>query len=466
MCTTTNSPEAIEHLKQYAERIEQLARDLGLDYYPVDFELVPNNFMMEIAVYGLPVRMPHWSFGVRYIHQLIRQGMGHSRIFEVMFPGDPCRAYLVNGNTLPENTLVTAHVLGHADFAKNNHLFAHFMEMAGGHILEQAAARAHRIDAAIQEYGQERVEAVLDAALALEPHIDINQELHRSLYAMVQPRPEPEHAPDAFQQRFRNLPGEKPHADGHVGAKRPQVPPQPEYDLLWFIANYAPELDGWERDIFLAVREESYYFYPVFACQIMNEGWASYWHARLLREADFLPQDLYLSAIKAHSDVVRPYAAERQLALAVNPYHLGFSMWEDIIEKHGLEAARRIVKEEDDFGFIRNYLSKDLIEKLQLFVYEARDDGDIRIADSNVHAVHEAILAPKYNYGAPRIAANHLHLDGSLQLLHDHQSDGRGVDLGRAERVLEYIGRVWRRPVTLHTVGERGEARVVTSKRL
>ncbi|RJF98492.1 SpoVR family protein [Noviherbaspirillum saxi] len=466
MCTTTNSPETIEALKKYSAQIEKLARDLGLDYYPVDFELVPNNFMMEIAVYGLPVRMHHWSFGVRYIHQLIRQGMGHSRIFEVMFPGDPCRAYLVNGNTLPENTLVTAHVLGHADFSKNNHLFAKFMEMAGGHILEQAAARAHRIETAIQEHGQERVEAVLDAALALEPHIDVNRELHRPLYPESNLKPAPEPEPDPFQKRFRSLPGEKPHHDHHGATRRATIPPQPEYDLLWFIANYAPDLEGWERDIFLAVREESFYFYPVFACQIMNEGWASYWHARLLREADFLPQDLYLSAIKAHSDVVRPYAAERQLALAVNPYHLGFSMWEDIIEKHGLSNARRIMKEEDDFGFVRNYLTKELAEKLELFVYEARNDGDIRISDNDIHAVHEAILSPKFNYGAPRIAANNLHVDGSLQLLHDHQSDGRGIDLSRAERVLEYIGRIWRRPVTLHTIGDRGEARVVTSKRV
>jgi len=465
MCTTT-SAESIENLKQYATQIEQLAKDLGLDYYPVDFELVPNNFMMEIAVYGLPVRMPHWSFGVRYIHQLIRQGMGHSRIFEVMFPGDPCRAYLVNGNTLPENTLVTAHVLGHADFAKNNHLFAHFMDMAGGHILEQAAARAHRIDNAIQEHGQARVEAVLDAALALEPHIDINRELHREAYPAQAARAEPERQPDPFQQRYHKLPGERPPLEPPAANKRVTIPPQPEYDLLWFIAHYAPELEDWERDIFLAVREESFYFYPVFACQIMNEGWASYWHARLLREADFLPHDLYLSAIKAHSDVVRPYAAERQLALAVNPYHLGFSMWEDIIEKHGLETARRIMREEDDFGFVRNYLTRELVEKLELFVYEASDDGDIRIAENDVHAVHEAILAPKFNYGAPRIAANHLHVDGSLQLVHDHQSDGRGVDLHRAERVLEYVGKIWQRPVTLHTVGDRGEARVVTSKRL
>ncbi|HEY4541323.1 MAG TPA: SpoVR family protein [Noviherbaspirillum sp.] len=466
MCTSTLSPEHIEQLKQYSTQIEELAHRLGLDYYPVDFELVPNNFMMEIAVYGLPVRMHHWSFGVRYIHQLIRQGMGHSRIFEVMFPGDPCRAYLVNGNTLPENTLVTAHVLGHADFSKNNHLFAKFMEMAGGHILEQAAARAHRIETAIQEHGQARVEAVLDAALALEPHIDVTRELHRPPYPVMAAKPSGEAAPDPFLQRFRMLPGEAVPLAESATPRRAEIPPQPEYDLLWFIAHYAPEMEDWERDIFLAVREESFYFYPVFACQIMNEGWASYWHARLLREADFLPHDLYLSAIKAHSDVVRPYAAERQLALAVNPYHLGFSMWEDIVAKHGMAQARRIMREEDDFSFVRNYLTRELVEKLELFVYKARDDGDIRIAANDVHAVHEAILAPKYNFGAPRIAVNHMHMDGSLQLIHDHQTDGCGIDLQRAERVLEYIGRVWRRPVTLHTVGDRGESRVVTARRV
>ncbi len=454
-------------LQDYSEHIEKLATRLGLVYYPVDFELVPNNFMMEIAVYGLPVRMPHWSFGVRYIHQLIRQSMGHSRIFEVMFPGDPCHAYLVNQNTVPENTLVVAHVIGHADFAKNNHLFARFMEMAGGHILEQAAARAHRIDNALEEYGQERVEAVLDAALALEPHIDVNRELHRKPYS--ERRLEREAQPpasDPFNARFQHLPGENPFAASKpASGRRGALPPQPEYDLLWFIAHYAPELEGWERDIFLAVREESFYFYPVFACQIMNEGWASYWHARLLREADFLPHDVYLSAIKAHSDVVRPYAAENQLALAVNPYHLGFSIWEHLIEKKGLAEARHIMQEEDDFGFIRNYLDPELAEKLELFVYESHDDGGIKIAGRDIHAVREAILAPKFNYGAPRIAATELHQDGSLDLAHDHQSDGRGLDLNRAERVLEYVAKIWRRPVTLHTVGDSGNPRVISSKK-
>ena len=453
MSRTSNS-----QLHENAARIEQLAKDMGLKYYPVDFELAPSSFMVEIAAYGLPVRMPHWSFGLRYIHQLIRHSMGHSRIFEVMFPGDPCRAYLVDGNTLAENTLVVAHVLGHADFAMNNQLFSRYHRMAGGHILEKAAAHAHRIDDAIREVGLEAVEAVLDAALALEPHVDTDQELHRDRY--------PERLPvagaaaeDPFRERFQQLPGAHEPVQAPKQPPRAPVPPHPEYDLLWFIAQYATEMEQWERDIFLAVREESLYFYPVFACQIMNEGWASYWHARLLREADFLPQSLYLSAIKTHSDVVRPFASGEETALAVNPYHLGFSMWEHIVEKHGLEKAHEVCREEDDFGFVRNHLDQELAEKLGLFTFEADRGGEIRVAGRDLNRIREAIIAPKFNYGAPRIAVSELHHDGTLVLVHDHASDGRGLDLNSAERVLGYVHRVWRRPVRLHTVDGRGMSR-------
>ena len=446
----------MSEIEQYAERLESLAHRLGLDYYPVDFEMAPQSLMTEIAVYGLPIRMPHWSFGVRYIHQLVRQSMGHSKIFEVMFPGDPCRAFLMDGNSLAENALVTAHVIGHADFSKNNQLFARFHDMAGGNIVEHAAAHAQRIQQAIEAAGLERVEAVLDAALALESHVDVSGELHRARYPeFVADKPSPKET--QFQKRFRDLPGASEPATLPIGPIRTRVPPHPEYDLLWFIANYAPELEQWERDIFLAVRAESLYFYPVFACQIMNEGWASYWHARLLREAEFLPQPIYLAAIKAHSDVVRPFASGAETALAINPYHLGFTLWEHIIDSHGLERARQVMREEDDFGFIRNWLDRELGEKLDLFVYEVRQGDEIRVADRDIEAVREAILAPKFNFGAPRVAAIELKSDGGLVMAHEHASDGRGLDAGRAKKVLEYTRRVWRRPVRLHTVNERGE---------
>jgi stage V sporulation protein R len=453
-----------QRLAEYAERIEALARELGMDFYPVNFDLVPSNFMVEIAVYGLPVRMRHWSFGVRYIHHLVRQHMGHSKIFEVMFPGDPCQAFMLEHNSLAENTLVTAHVLGHADFAKNNQLFARFMAMAGSHILEQSAARANRLERALQAHGQQRVEAVLDAALALETHIDVNQPLHRRRYPEFLTPPAPAPADD-FRDRFARLPGELQPEVVDAPPQRAPLPPQPETDLLWFIAQYAPDMEDWERDIFLAVREEAFYFHPIFACQIMNEGWASYWHARLLREATFLPPDLYVSAIKSHSDVVRPFAGEQQLALSVNPYHLGFSMWEHIVEKHGIDKAREVCREEDDFGFIRNYLDSELAERLDLFVYETRKDGETRVVSRDIHAIREAILAPKFNFGSPSVAVVKVGADGALDLRHDYLHDGRGLDLGQAERVIEYVGRVWRRPVTLHTVDFRGVVRVLPAKK-
>ncbi len=169
-------------MQGYAGRLETLAHEHGLDYYPVQFEEVPSSFMMEVAVYGLPVRMPHWSFGVRYIYQLVQHRMGHSRLFEVVFPGNPGRAYLAGNNSLQENTLVTAHVLGHADFAKNNSLFKRSQEQVGYRIVEQAAAHARQIGTAVEQYGQTRVEQVLDAALSLEAHIDPFQSLRRERY--------------------------------------------------------------------------------------------------------------------------------------------------------------------------------------------------------------------------------------------------------------------------------------------
>jgi len=195
----------------------------------------------------------------------------------------------------------------------------------------------------------------------------------------------------------------------------------------------------------------------VFACQIMNEGWASYWHARLLREADFLPQPTYLEALKAHSDVVRPFASGEETALAVNPYHLGFTLWERIVERHGLDKARQVRREEDDFGFIRNWLDRELAEEAGLLVYEEGGDGEIRVASRDLTAVREAILAPKFNYGAPRVAATGVAADGSLDLAHDHAADGRGLDAGRARQVLGYVRRVWRRAVRLQTTDGSGD---------
>jgi len=191
----------------------------------------------------------------------------------------------------------------------------------------------------------------------------------------------------------------------------------------------------------------------------MNEGWACYWHARLLREADFLSQQDYVDAIKTHSDVVRPHASGSQVSLAPNPYHLGFCMWEKIIEEYGIEYAFEMRKNDDDFSFIRNHLTTELAEELELFRYISGKDGIVRVVESGIEDLHEAILASKYNFGAPVVNADGIDVDGKLHLVHDHKNDGRGLDLQRAEKVLEYVQSVWRRPVELETIDASGAAR-------
>ena len=246
---------------------------------------------------------------------------------------------------------------------------------------------------------------MLDAALALEPHVDVNRELHRSLYPEFVRRAKAGREKSASADRFRNLPGEADAADAARAAATRRSRRTPSPTCCGSSRNYAPELEDWERDIFLAVRAESFYFYPVFACNIMNEGWATYWHARLLREADFLPQETYLDGVTRALERGAAVRLGQQAALAINPYHLGFTMWERIVEQHGLDAREVIRRDEDDFGFIRNYLDRELAEKLGLFVFEAKSDDEISVASRDVNKVREAILAPKFNYGAPRIAA-------------------------------------------------------------
>jgi stage V sporulation protein R len=436
--------------RAHVPQLEDLARKAGLDWSPVIFEAVPDSFMTEIAVYGLPVRMPHWSFGARYIYQLLQRHMGYSRLFEVVFPGNPGHAYLAASNGLADNVLVTAHVLGHADFSKNNMLFRRCQEQGNAQIIEHAASHARQIERDIEAHGFKAVEQVLDAALSLEQYIDLDQPLRRELY--------PEYAPadaqppdDAFRSRFATLDAGSGTAPQSRKLRAP-VPPHPERDLLWFIASYAPEMESWERDIFLAVREESFYFYPVFATQIMNEGWASYWHARLLREADFIPQATYLDAIKCHSDVVRPVATGEQVALTINPYHLGFTLWEEIVKNSGMEAARQVMKEDDDFSFLRNHLTREIAAEMGLFRYQRQQNGPIKVVSADVDDLHESLLLDKYNFGAPRVLVSEVRHDGTLVLEHDSRLDGRGLDPERARKVLEYVKHVWRRPVLLKTV--------------
>jgi len=85
----------------------------------------------------------------------------------------------------------------------------------------------------------------------------------------------------------------------------------------------------------------------------------------------------------------------------------------------------------------------------------------IEIEDWDIDTLREQLIAPKFNFAAPHVQAIELSHDGSLMLRHDHIADGRGLDLERAQKVLEYIALVWRRPVALETVDGDGNKKTL-----
>ena len=364
---------ARRELRDHVGAIEELAAGVGLDYYPVDFEAVPDSLMMEIAVYGLPVRMPHWSFGVRYIYQLVQHRMGHSRLFEVVFPGNPGRAYLAAATGSPRTRWSPRTCSATPTSPRTTSCSAAASSRSA--TTSSSAPRATRSTSRRRSRSTARsASSACSTPRSRSSRTSTSQRLRAARYPEYAPPTEaPAPTPSASVSGARPRTGRMTptRAPARAGAAATRTRPALVHRPLRAGAR------GWERDIFLAVREESFYFYPVFACQIMNEGWASYWHARLLREADFLPQHAYLDAIKCHSDVVRPFAAART-SLAINPYHLGFTLWEHIVEEQGSRRRAHHARGRR-LRFVRNQLTRELAENSGCSATRRSANGEVHV---------------------------------------------------------------------------------------
>ncbi|MCZ6875968.1 MAG: SpoVR family protein, partial [bacterium] len=243
-----------------------------------------------------------------------------------------------------------------------------------------------------------------------------------------------------------------------------------------FLLTYAP-LDDWQRDILQIIREESFYFYPQFNTKIINEGWASYWHAELFYQYDGVSPAEMIEFAKLHAGVVNPGGR-----YSINPYYLGYSMLVDIETRWdtmyangdsaitGREKIFEVRRVEDDISFIRNYLTVELVEKLGLFAYGRNCQHpagqncpkcqDVVITSRERDAVVEALLTPRYAYGAPRIAVQDV-VKNELYIEHlDRQTTF--LDRRYADQTIAYIGELWGHAVHLLTSDEQGKDTTLT----
>lgn len=271
--------QEIRDLEFAIAEIMEIADGFGLDYYPMRYEICPADIIYTFGAYGMPTRFSHWSFGKTFNKMKMQYDFGLSKIYELVINSNPCYAFLLDGNSLIQNKLIVAHVLAHCDFFKNNVRFSN----SNRNMVESMSATAERVSRYELEHGTEAVENFIDAVLAIQEHIDPQlikpQRLDKKRYTeklMQQTKDqangykEPGQYDDLWNLDPKNILSK---SDTPVNRT---FPPEPEKDIVWFIQEFSPILEDWQRDIMSMLREEMLYFWPQMETKIMNEGWASF----------------------------------------------------------------------------------------------------------------------------------------------------------------------------------------------
>ncbi|AAT62507.1 TPA: stage V sporulation protein SpoVR [Bacillus cereus] len=445
---------------QYAiAEITEIATGFGLDFYPMRYEICPAEIIYTFGAYGMPTRFSHWSFGKQFFRMKLQYDLGLSKIYELVINSDPCYAFLLDTNSLIQNKLIVAHVLAHCDFFKNNIRFSNTKR----DMVESMSATAERVKAYEHKYGKEEVETFLDAVLAIQEHIDpslMRPKLAWSIDDLEEEEVEKKKASqydDLWNLDNRNKKQERSNV-----RKKKKIPPQPEKDLLLFIEEYSRELEDWQRDILTMMREEMLYFWPQLETKIMNEGWASFWHQRILREMD-LTSDEAIEFAKLNAGVVQPSKT------SINPYYLGIKMFEDIEERYNNpteEMKRRGVKPgsgrdkifevreiEWDVSFLRNYLNKDLVMREDMYLFQ-RQGKEYKVIDKEWEHVRDQLVNMRTNGGFPYLVVEDGDYLKNGELYIKHSYEGIELDLKYLEKVLPYLHQLWGRTVHMESIVE------------
>src|SRR5690349_4057891 len=320
------------YLRDVQEEVEGHAKNYGLDFFPIIYEVLDYKTMNEVAAYGgFPTRYPHWRFGMDYEQLSKSYEWGLSKIYEMVINTNPAYAYLLEGNSLVDQKIVMAHVCAHVDFFKNNYFFS----KTNRKMIDGMANHAARVRRHMARHGQDTVEDFIDTCLSLENLID---PMSPYIVRSRESKPEDENAPadevpriraKQYMDKYINPPeyleAQKKKREEEKKKQHRRFPEEPQRDVLLFLIQNAP-LEHWQRDVLEIVRSEAYYFAPQAMTKIMNEGWATYWHSKIMTE----------KVAKASEIIDYADACSGILATApgrLNPYKLGVELFRSIEDR-------------------------------------------------------------------------------------------------------------------------------------
>jgi len=484
---------SVEAIVAYDEAIGQTARHYGLDCYRHQLEIISSEQMMDAyASIGMPVYYHHWSFGKHFLSTENRYKRGQMGLaYEIVINSDPCIAYLMEENTLPMQALVIAHAAyGHNSFFKGNHLFKQWTSADA--IIDYLVFAKNYIMQCEERYGEDAVEQLIDACHALSnlgvdrykrsPRLSLEKETlrqkEREAYLQAQ-----------VNDLWRTLP---PALAKEEKAEERRFPEEPEENLLYFVEKNAPLLEPWQREIVRIIRKIAQYFYPQRQTQVMNEGWATYWHYTLLNtlyDQGRLSEGFMLEVLQSHTNVVYQPPYNSNWYSGINPYALGFALWRDIRRiceapsdedrawfpdiagsdwRETFDFALRNFKDE---SFVAQYLSPKLMRDFRFF---AVLDDDHR-QTLRIDAIHDEtgyrrlrqMLADQYNLGSrePNVQVWNVDLSGDRSLTLRLFGYQRRPLADSWEAVLDHLAYLWGFTVRLEGQEDSGAVSLIGEKR-
>jgi len=487
---TDSSEWSFPLLERFDRELGRLAHEVyGLDTYANQIEVISSEQMIDAySSVGLPIYYHHWSFGKQFVatEQTYRRGqMGLA--YEIVINSDPCIAYLMEENSLPMQALVIAHACyGHNSFFKGNYLFRTWTSADA--IIDYLVFARKYIAQCEERYGHDEVELLLDSCHALMNH-GVDRYKRPSPLSMAEEQRRQRERADYIQSQINDLWRTLPPAAEHDASRsEARWPDEPQENILYFIEKNAPLLEPWQREIVRIVRRIGQYFYPQRQTQVMNEGWATYWHYTLMNHLydDGLVSDGFMiEFLQSHTSVVFQPPFDAPYYSGINPYALGFAMMRDIRricesptdeDRYWfpdiaggdwikvLDFAMRNFKDE---SFIAQFLSPNLMREFRLF---AITDDDLE-EHLEVKAIHEEsgyralrqALAEQYNLGTrePNIQVYNVDRRGDRSLTLRHFAHQRRPLGDSVPEMLRHIRRLWGFTVRLGTVDDQGRVELI-----
>ncbi len=475
-------------LDQYHTEIKRVADHYKLDAYPNQIEVITSEQMMDAySSIGMPINYNHWSFGKKFIQT--EQGYKHGQMglaYEIVINSNPCIAYLMEENTVTMQALVMAHACyGHNSFFKGNYLFQTWTDASS--IIDYLLFAKNYIAECEQKYGVQEVEDLLDSCHALM-NFGVDRYKRPEKISIAEEKSRQEEREAYLQSQVNDLWRTVPKSTVEPESQKIRFPTEPQENILYFIEKHAPLLESWQREIVRIVRKISQYFYPQKQTQVMNEGWATFWHYTILNhlyDEGLVTDRFILEFLHSHTGVVAQPAYNSPYFSGINPYALGFAMFRDIRRiceeptdedkewfpdlagTDWLEAVHFAMQNFKDESFISQYLSPKLMRDFKLFAIVDDDRKNyIEVSaihdDSGYRAIREK-LAAQYNLSnlEPNIQVFNVDVRGDRSLTLQYVPHDRiPLDEGYDE-VLKHLYRLWGFDVILEEVKDSGRREIL-----